>query len=530
MRPLRPLASLRAAAVLTAALLQAAAPVAWAQTLPTDAQSLALAGGPASGASTTLRIDLAGGGASQSLALPKGKSAIIELPVDARDVLVTNPAVADAVLRTERRIYVLGLKEGQTDAIFFDAAGRRILSLDIRVDQDVGALADTIQRVIPGSRIKIEPINDSVILTGLVLNAVDSANAQAIAQQFVDKPEKVINLLQIAAKDQVMLKVRVIEVQRSVIKQLGFDASSLVGKVGDDQISFAQSATFGVNGALLGGLTTTASRDTTSQAVLPGTGGSCDTPSTTASTGNPADCIATGRAGASGLSKYMAALKAFERVGLVRTLAETTLTSTSGEAARMLAGGEFPVPTGQDSTGKVTIEFKPYGVGLGFTPVVLSGGRISMKVSVEVSELTNTGSFTLSTSSSSSLTIPGLNVRRAENTVELPSGGAMMIAGLLQERTAQNLDSIPGLTTAPVIGALLRSRDFLSGQTELVIIATPYIVDPTRPQDLQTPADGLQIANDFETVLFGKLNKTVKAPPGANADRTYQGPVGYVIE
>ncbi|MDQ0466440.1 pilus assembly protein CpaC [Caulobacter ginsengisoli] len=519
--------TLRLVAVLSAALLQAAAPVAWSQTMPTDVQSFGLAGGPGSG--TTMRIDLAGGGASQSLSLPKGKSAIIELPVDARDVLVTNPTVADAVLRTERRIYVLGLKEGQTDAVFFDAAGRRILSLNIRVDTDVGALADTIQRVIPGSRIKIEPINDSVILTGLVLNAADSANAQAIATQFVDKPEKVINLLQIAAKDQVMLKVRVIEVQRSVIKQLGFDASSLVGKIGDDQISFAQSATFGVNGALLGGLTASAMRDTTTQAVLPGTGG-CDTPTNTPSTGNPADCVATGRAGSGGLAKYLTALKAFERVGLVRTLAETTLTSTSGEAARMLAGGEFPVPTGQDTTGKVTIEFKPYGVGLGFTPIVLSGGRISMKVSVEVSELTNTGSFTLATGTGSSLTIPGLNVRRAENTVELPSGGAMMIAGLLQERTAQNLDSVPGLMTAPVVGALLRSRDFLSGQTELVIIATPYIVDPSRPQDLQTPADGLLIANDFETVLLGKLNKTVKAPPGANADRTYQGPVGYVIE
>jgi pilus assembly protein CpaC len=521
---------LRLAAVVGVALLQAAAPLAWSQSMPTDVQAMGLAGGPASSASTTLRIDLAGGGASQSLALPKGKSAVIELPVDVRDVLVTNPTVADAVLRTERRIYVLGLKEGQTDAVFFDAAGRRILSLNIRVDADTGALAETIQRVIPGSRIRIESINDSVILTGLVLNAADSANAQAIATQFVDKPEKVINLLNIAAKDQVMLKVRVIEVQRSVIKQLGFDASSLVGKIGDDQISFAQSATFGVNGALLGGLTATALRDTTSQAVLPGTGGSCGTPSTTASAGNPADCIATGRAGSAGLNKYLTALKAFERVGLVRTLAETTLTSTSGEAARMLAGGEFPVPTGQDTTGKVTIEFKPYGVGLGFTPVVLSGGRISMKISVEVSELTNTGSFTLATGTGSSLTIPGLNVRRAEDTVELPSGGAMMIAGLLQERTAQNLDSIPGLMTAPVVGALLRSRDFLSGQTELVIIATPYIVDPTRPQDLQTPADGLQIANDFETVLLGRLNKTVKAPPGANADRTYQGPVGYVIE
>ncbi len=217
--------------------------------------------------------------------------------------------------------------------------------------------------------------------------------------------------------------------------------------------------------------------------------------------------------------------------GLVRTLAEPNLTAISGEAAKFLVGGEFPVPTGQDSQGRVTIEFKPFGVGLGFTPVVLSDGRISLKLSTEVSSLTNQGSFSINNGSGApSLTIPALSVRRAETTVELPSGGSLMIAGLLQDDTKQTLDSFPGAMNLPVLGALLRSRDFQSGQTELVVIVTPYLVKPVSPDSLQTPADGLKIANDAQTVLLGRLNQAYKAPPAATAGRTYEGPYGYVIE
>ena len=239
-------------------------------------------------------------------------------------------------------------------------------------------------------------------------------------------------------------------------------------------------------------------------------------------------------AGSTGVNSAKSMLQAFERVGLVRTLAEPSLTAVSGEAGHFLVGGEFPVPTGSDDTGRVTIEFKPYGVGLGYTPVVMSGGRISLKISTEVSELSSLGAFTLGVGSSSTtsttLTVPGLSVRRAETTVELPSGGSFMIAGLLQQTTKQTIDSVPGMTSMPILGSLFRSRDFLNGQTELVVIVTPYIVDPTRPQNLQTPADGLRFASDMSTVFMGRLNKVVKAPPGANAGRAYQGPVGYVIE
>jgi pilus assembly protein CpaC len=501
-----------------------------------------LAGGPGAANpyadAPTMRVDLAAGAGSQMLSLPRGKSAIVDLPVDARDVLVTNPAVADAVLRTPRRIYILGLAAGQTDAVFFDAAGRRILSLNVRVDQDVSALADTINRILPGSRVTIEPVADSIILSGLVLTPADADKAGQIAQRFVAKPEQVLNMIQVAGKDQVTLKVRVVEVNRTVVKQLGFDLNAVLGQVGLDQLTFATAATFGINGSLLGGLTGGYSLDTTKAPVMQQpcgagwpAGSLCDVivrgpnDASNFDTATPQDVI-----GSDGVNKANATIKAFERVGLVRTLAEPYLTTSSGEPANFLAGGEFPVPTGQDNSGRVTIEFKKYGVGLGFTPVVMSGGRISMKISVEVSELSNAGAFTVGTGTSSALTIPGLSVRRAENVVEMPSGGTMMIAGLLQERSAQNLDSLPGLMNMPIVGTLFRSRDFTSGQTELVILVTPYIVDPRAPKQFQTPADGLQLASDPETLLLGKLNKAVKAPPGVNAGRRYQGPIGYVIE
>lgn len=482
-----------------------------------------------------VRLDLAAQGAGiHMLAIPRGKSATVDLPVDARDVMVTNPAVAEPVMRTPRRISILGLAPGQTDAAFFDASGRRILALDIRVDQDFSALADTIGRIIPGAHVHVEGVNSSVVLSGQVANLSDAGRAVQLAQQFTAKPEQVLNMLSIAGKDQVMLRVRIIEVQRSVIKQLGFNLGVVMGQVGLPQYMFNTAASFAVNGSLLGGLSGAGyNLDTTQQPELadPNNPNIKIVARDGSAASNWLTATSQTSAGKPGLNKAQSTVDAFERVGLVRTLAEPNLTAVSGESAKFLAGGEFPVPTGLDQSGRVSIEFKPYGVGLGFTPVVLSGGRISLKVSTEVSELTNQGSFTLSNGAGAAgLTVPGLNVRRAETTVEMPSGGSMMIAGLLKEDTKQDLDSLPGLMNLPVLGMLFRSRDYLSGETELVVIITPYLVGPTSPGNLQTPADGLQIANDAETDLLGRLNKVYKAPPGAVAGRTYQGPVGYVIE
>ncbi len=444
---------------------------------------------------------------ARSIDLPAGKSASVELPVDSRDVIVTNPAVADVVLRTPRNISVLGLKQGTTDAVFFDAAGRRILSLDVHVGVDATSVSETINRLMPGAHVHAEGVNGTIVLTGQVASASDADQAVQIARTAVAKPELVLNMLSIAGKDQVMLKVRIVEVQRNIIKQLGFNLSA-VAKIGGSNFSFAQLSTFAINGALLGG----------------GIGAYNYTNNTPAN----------------GLKSAEAAIAAFERVGLVRTLAEPNLTAISGESAKFLAGGEFPVPTGVALNGEVSVDFKSFGVGLGFTPVVLSSGRISLKISTEVSQLSNTGAFTTSSGSSTgtttggtsgvTLVIPALTVRRAETTVELPSGGAMMIAGLLQDDTAQDIDALPGLKSLPVLGALFRSRDYQAGQTELVVIVTPYLVTAANPDDLQTPADGLQVASDKDTILLGKLNKSFNHPPQAAAGHSYQAPIGYVVE
>jgi pilus assembly protein CpaC len=443
---------------------------------------------------SVIKVDPGAAARSQLLALPEGRSAVIDLPVDARDVLVSNPQIAEAVLRTPRRIYVLGLKSGVTDAMFFDGAGHRLLSLNIRVDQNTSALADTINRLIPGSSVHVEGINDSVILSGTVLSDGDADRAVQIAKATVGKPEQVLNMLGIAGKDQVMLKVRIVEMDRQVIKQLGVNWSALINQAGSTAANIATSSTFGINSSILGGI----------NAAVGGKFGS---------------------------TTIAGDIQAFERVGLTRTLAEPNLTAISGEAAKFLVGGEFPVPTSETNTGQVSVDFKPFGIALGFTPVVLSGGRISLKLSTEVSELSNVGAFNISTGAGGpTLVVPALTVRRAETTVEMPSGGSLMIAGLLQDKSAQDLDSLPGVKDLPILGALFRSRDYLAGETELVVIVTPYLVSPTSPSDLQTPVDGLNLADDVDTLLLGRLNKSYKHEPEATSGRTYQGPYGYVVE
>lgn len=433
------------------------------------------------------------GTGTRMVSLPRGTSMAVDLPNDARDVIVSNPTVAEAVLHTPRRITIIGLAPGETDAVFLDSAGRSILTLRIRVDAGVSALQDTLSRILPGTDVRAEAVNDRILLTGTVSSPGEADRVTQIASAFVDAPEKVINMMTITGSDQVMVRARVIEVQRSAVKQLGFDVTTILDTVGDG-LQLTSSATFAVAGSQLGG-------------------------------GNLQYSDGTGE----GLT---GTLRAFERAGLVRVLAEPNATSVSGENAEFLAGGEFPVPVGRDDRGNILIEFKPYGVRLAFRPIVLSGGRISLQLSTEVSELSTSGAFTLGGTADNALVIPALNVRRASSTVELPSGGSLMIAGLLREDTRQNIDQLPLLGDIPVAGGLFRSRDYLSNETELVIILEAYIVSPTSPNQLQTPADGLTIAGDASALLFGQLTQTYgpARQTGDEAPARWVGPVGYVIE
>lgn len=526
----------------------------------------ALAAAPAGVAQT--RAAVSTGAAQRLINLPRGTSFAVDLPADARDVIVSNPQVAEAMLHSPRRITVIGIAPGETDAVFLDAAGRTILSLRVRVDAGTSALQDTLSRIAPGGQIHAEAVNDSVILTGVADSPAQAAQAARVAAAFVSAPEKVINMISVAGSDQVTLRVRVVEVQRTALKQLGFSSDILKG-AGIHSYGFSRPNTYGVNGAALGGglcygqdggRTTNFSNSnaTSSQAGSTGTTANGDqwagfprpetvivrdvngnlvqlpgvaqaqasaATGTTSAISNAISTIATTAFKTMTGTNASGCLEAFERVGLARTLAEPNLTSVNGEAANFLAGGEFPLPTGRDRDGNITVTYKPYGVGLAFRPVVLSGGRISLQVKVEVSELTAQGGFTIGAGTPSSITLPGLTVRRSENTVELPSGGSMMIAGLLQETTRQTVDSLPGVTNLPVLGSLFRSRDYLMGETELVVIVEPYIVSPTSPDRMQTPADGLRMASDSQTIFFGQLNQVYGLPNAAPA-----GSVGYVIE
>lgn len=440
------------------------------------------------------RALVAAGASTQLVNLPRGSSMAVDLPADARDVIVSNPSVAEAVLHSPRRITIIGLAPGETDAVFLDAAGRSILTLRVRVDAGVSALQDTLSRVLPGVDVRAEAVNDSILLTGTVSSPGEADRVSQIARAFVASPEKVINMMTIEGSDQVTVRARVIEVQRTAVKQLGFDVTTILNTVGDG-FSLANIATFAVSGSQLGGGQITYNDANNDGEGLTGT------------------------------------IKAFERTGLIRILAEPNATAVSGESAEFLAGGEFPVPVGRDDRGNILIEFKPYGVRLAFRPIVLSGGRVSLQLSTEVSELTTNGAFTLGGTGPNALVIPALAVRRNSTTVELPSGGSLMIAGLLKEDTRQNIDQLPGLGSLPVLGTLFRSRDYLAGETELVIIIEAYIVSPTSPANFQTPADGLVVSGDLQTTIFGRLTEKYGVPaPQAGAGAGWQGPVGYVIE
>jgi pilus assembly protein CpaC len=560
---------------------------------------------------SAIQISRGGGGVNAAtLVLALDKAAIIDLPSDARDILLTNPDIADAMIRTPRRVYVLGRKIGQTNIFFFDGAGNQIASVEIRVEPDVSALNDMFRRYAPGANAKAEAVNGSLVLSGTVRSAAEAERVLQIARRFIQAnggssssssqsgggaaaggasaggagggggqsggssgQDNIVNLLAVEGQEQVLVKVRIVEMSRSLVRQLGvnLNAEDILNTLLPDDV-FVNLATqngYSIAGNLLGGLSTSGGvannillPDSVTYGSLGGLAGSGDQQfgtaggispgqagvggySYTAAVTDPATGQVTpasytfGGATATPESQVEVAIDAFERTGLLRVLAEPNLTAISGEAGRFLAGGEFPVPVQADD-GKISVEFKPFGVGLAFTPVVLSAGRISLKLSTEVSELTSEGAFATGDTPYvdasgrqqviRGITIPALQVRRAETTVEMPSGGAIVIAGLIQERSRQAIEGIPGMKDSPIFGPLFRSRDFLNNESELVIIVTPYLVKATSPDRLKTPADGFRNATERETLLSGRLNALYRPPTGETGERSLQGPHGHVIE
>jgi pilus assembly protein CpaC len=374
-------------------------------------------------------------------------------------------------------------------------------------------------------------------------------------------------MLQIGSGEQVMLKVRVAEMDRNIAKQFGVNLSEAAMVAGvpiiastGNQFGLIGHALSDASGAQFGQVcaehfTPTVTSQTVTQTsrtvdlvngVVKGTGVGGSGPG---GTGGPVLGglqtvlnTVTSTVPCASPNNIQGVVQALDQMGLVHILAEPNLTAVSGETARFLAGGEFPVPSGRDNQGNVSVTFKEFGVGLSFTPVVLSAGRISLQISTEVSELTNTGAFTVAggTTTDSNgntvtlpgLTIPALSVRRAQTTIELPSGGSFSIAGLMQHTNKQVIEQFPGVANMPVLGALFRSRDFQNNETELVVMVSAYLVNPTTEAKLAAPTDGYQVPTDPETILFGRLNAVYKRDPNAikSGGGGGSGPVGYIVQ
>lgn len=463
----------------------------------------------------------------RGIKLGRNKSVLVELSRELRDVVVSAPDIMDAVVQSSNRVYLIGKKTGQSNAFLFDQSGEQIVTLEVEIEHDTTALDQLMRRLIPGSNIKTEMMHETVILTGSVRSPVDSTRAFDIASRFVTTPaaeensrhkQKVINLLSVDGEEQVMLQVVVAEVQRSVLKQFGINIGgsfTLGNFVTALSTANGLPLTAGAGLGKLGnvGFDTTKSWGADCNVVLDQL---------------KPDII--GNAGAiggwgTGNNCAMHTIRALERNGLVRTLAEPNLTAVSGEAAKFLAGGEYPVPT-VDAQGKQSVTYKEFGVSVSFTPVVLSEGRISLKIESMVSELSDVGAVTLS-----SISIPAIKVRRANSVVELPSGGTLAMAGLISEDTRKNIDGIPGVKDLPILGTLFRSQDYIKRETELVVLVTPYMVRPTSKQKYAKPTDGLAAASDMKLNLLGHMNRVYgKNSPPSLETSVKDGKVGFIVD
>lgn len=449
-----------------------------------------------------VRISEAGTGIRKRLKIGLNKAIVVDLPKDAHDILVADPSMADAVTRTSRRIYLFGKSVGQTNIFVFGPNGEEIVSLDLEIERDIAGLEQNLRRFLPDSNIKVEIISDNIVLTGSVRTPQDSAKAAQLASIFLKGGEattrsetvqgtnggdaaiyaenrqvsQIQNMLTVEGEDQVMLKVTVAEIRREVVKQLGFD-----------NVFARNAAGSGSNLNVLEAITDSAGIEAT-------VGGNI------------------------GKFSIGMVLSALEQANAIRTLAEPTLTAISGQSATFNSGGEILYSTtGVD--GVTTVTPYKYGIGLGFTPTVLSSGRISLRIQTSVSEPMESARG-------------GAEYRKrdAETVVELPSGGSITLAGLIRDDIQQTMAGTPGASKIPVLGAAFRQKKFDRRETELVIIATPYLVRPTARNDLSRPDDNFNPASDAASVFLGHVNKVYGRREAAPPSAPYHGNVGFIYK
>jgi pilus assembly protein CpaC len=419
------------------------------------------------------------------------KTRAVELDRAVRDVIIGNPDIADIVVRAPGEVYLIGRSVGVTNVFLVDANGGLIRKLEVVVQPDGESVQAALRNLLPKERLSAKGVGDSIVLSGVASTDAAAAQAQSIARRFVQEDANIINMITIGSEQQVLIKVKVAEMQKSVLKELGAENALSPQTLGPLTFDYFTRAT---------GLSTATD-------AFAGVFG-FDT------------------------NNLDSTFRLLETQGLLRTLAEPNLLAISGEPASMLAGGEYPVVAVSDdgSSGTVSVEYKPFGVSLAFLPVVMGPGRIWLKVSTEVSALSQQNSVVIPFGDDS-FQILGLQTRRANSTIELPSGGGIMIAGLLQNDLESTMSGVPGLMDLPILGSLFRSTSFQRNETELVILVSVILAKPTDPDMLAAPTDGFAPSHDLDRYFLGNLQDIyVKKPvAGQLPPEGPKGPIGYII-
>jgi len=433
---------------------------------------------------------------SRDINLSIGRGELINVPGMMADVFIANDGIADVQIKSERQLYLFGKSGGVTTVYASNQAGAIIWSANVRVGSNIDSVDQMLALAMPEAKVNVATMGtNTFLLTGTVAAPEDAAEAERLVQAFVGDDANVITRLKTATPLQVNLQVRFAEVSRSLVREIGANLSTIDGSggfqfgVGRGRSGFAPSVYAGPGQALGTG--------TNLQIQIPDPNDPTKLIQRAGTSVNPI----TGGTTLAGVGRLfgldlLGALDLAERVGLVTTLSQPNLTALSGETADFLAGGEFPIPISQ-GLGSTSVEYRKYGVSLAYTPTVLANGRISMRVRPEVSELSSQGAVTLN-----GFQIPALTIRRAETTIELGSGQSFMIAGLMSNNSQNTIEKTPGLGDVPILGSLFRSTSYRKGETELVIVVTPYLVNPVSDGDINLPTDGFNASSEAAR-LFG---------------------------
>lgn len=458
--------------------------------VPQDASAARLTGTDAE--PTTLRV-------------PLNKSRVLTVNRNIKKVSVGSPQVADILILRSRQVYVVGKSLGSTNVVLWNGRGQIIDAFDVEVTHDLPSLKAKLHELMPDEQVSVYSSQGSLVLSGQISDAQKVDTAVRVARSFLgrnagDADNHLVNLLQVGGSQQVMLEVQVAEVQRSLIKRLGIDFHA-VGT--DSNVTF---------GAVQGG-------GVLDTGLIPG--GGADIPNGISGFNGNALSITNGGLFASfldGNTLFNAVVNANRQNNLARVLAEPTLTTLTGQKATFTAGGEFPIPV-PGTNGSTTIEFKEFGIGLGFLPVVLDSGRISLDVDIRVSELSDDHAVSIAVpNTNTAIVAPSIRSRSANSTVELTNGQTMGIAGLINEDMRGQVDRFPGLGDIPILGALFRSEQFQKQETELVILVTPRFAKPASREDFSLPTDNFVDPSSVDFYLFGRLAGRPKEETGKTAD------------